>query len=129
MSAREKIENLTNSWYGFALFGGLFSFLQGGFGLFSALGAMGSTLLSLFLTYFFGRRLLAKGSITRLFLIVVSALGLVAWSYGAYGIGRAFINAWSFKLLFGLVYAAASVHMNFKSLRVLTDAQVKSYVG
>ena len=63
------------------------------------------------------------------FLIVVSALGLVAWSYGAYGIGRAFINAWSFKLLFGLVYAAASVHMNFKSLRVLTDAQVKSYVG
>jgi hypothetical protein len=75
MSAREKIENLTNSWYGFALFGGLFSFLQGGIGLFSALGAMGSTLVSL------------------------------------------------------LVYAAASVHMNFKSLRVLTDAQVKSYVG
>jgi hypothetical protein len=129
MSAREKIENLTNSWYGFALFTGLVTFLQNGIGVFSALGALASTLFSLFLTFFIGRRLLARGSITRVILLVLSVLSLGLGSLGVFSLGKAFLQDWSFSLLFGIVYALLSLHMNFKSFRVLTDAQVKAYVG
>lgn len=129
MSAREKIEKLTNSWYGFALFTGLVTFLQNGIGVFSALTALGTTLFSLFLTFFFGRRLLAKGSITRTFLLVVSVLGLAFGSLGVLGLGKAFFQNWSVSLIFQIGYALTSIHMHIKSVQTLTDTQVKSYIG
>jgi len=74
MTAKEKIQNLTNAWYGFAVVAGIGAVLQNGIGFFSILAALGSTLFSFVLTYFFGRRLLAKSSLTRLFLVIVTAL-------------------------------------------------------
>ena len=129
MSAREKIENLTNSWYGFALVTGLWSFLQNGIGIFSALIALGSTLFSLFLTFFLGRRLLAKGSIVRMFLLVVSVVSMTLGSLGMFELGKAFFQNWSFGLLSQIGYTLVALYMNFKSFRTLTDAQVKAYVG
>lgn len=129
MSAREKIENLTNSWYGFAVVTGIWSFLQNGIGIISAVIALASVLFSLFLTFFIGRRLLAKGAITRMILLVVTVVGMTFGSLGVFGLGRSFFQSWSFGLLFQIGFALVGLYMNFKSFRTLTDAQVKAYIG
>jgi hypothetical protein len=129
MTARDKIEKLTNSWYGFALVSALWGFWESGIGVFSAVWALIGLVCSLGVTFFFGRRLLNKGGITRLFLVVVSFLGLVGWSLGTYGFARQMMSSFRFGLLFDIAFAIASVSMYFRSIRTLTDNQVKTYVG
>ena len=60
MTAREKIEGLTNSWYGYAVFGAVVSLWNSGIGLFSLLGTAVSFVFTIMLTWFIGRRLLAE---------------------------------------------------------------------
>lgn len=129
MTARDKIEKLTNSWYGFALVSALWGFWESGIGVFSAVWALIGLVCSLGVTFFFGRRLLNRGGITRLFLVVVSFLGLVGWSLGTYGFARQMMSSFRFGLLFDIAFAIASVSMYFRSIRTLTDNQVKTYVG
>lgn len=129
MSAREKIENLTNAWYGFSLVSALWGFWESGIGVFSAVWALVGLVVSFALTFFFGRRLLNKGGLTRMFLVVVSALGLLGWSLGTFGFAREMLSSFRFGLVFDIAFAVASVSMYFKSLRTLTDSSVKTYVG
>ncbi len=127
MTAREKLENLTNSWYGFALLAGLWSILQNGIGVISLVVAAGSTLFSFALTYFFGSRLRARSSLTRSFLVAMSALSMLVGTFGVYRMGSALLHGWSFALLFQIAFALVSLRMSFKSLRVLTDSSVAAY--
>ncbi|MBL0194784.1 MAG: hypothetical protein IPQ09_11275 [Myxococcales bacterium] len=129
MTARDKIEKLTNSWYGFALLSAAWSLFQNGIGVFSVVGGAISLVFSLALTYFIGKRLLARSSLTRTFLLVVSVLSMLVGVFWTYRTGAAFFQTWSFGLLFHIAFALVSLRMNFKSFRVLTDAQVASYCG
>jgi hypothetical protein len=129
MTARERITTLTNSWYGFAVFGLLYSILTNGIGVISLVFTAFSFLLSLGLTFFFGRRLLARSSFTRLFLLVVATLGCVFAPVTAVMAGWQFIHEWSFSLILSGAYAVASTIMSFRSFRALTDAKVKAYIA
>ncbi len=129
MSARQKIEELTNAWYGFAVFAAIVSVVQNGIGIFSLFFTVVSTVFSFVLTWFLGRRLLARSSLTRMVLLVLSTLSAC---FGVLAVGKlalAFFGSWSFGLLFTIVLSAGSVMMNVRSLRVLTDSSVKSYIG
>ncbi|HRG98540.1 MAG TPA: hypothetical protein PLR99_19950 [Polyangiaceae bacterium] len=127
MTARDKIEKLTNSWYGFALLSALWSLFQNGIGMFSLVGGAVSLAFSLALTYFIGKRLLARSSLTRSFLLVVSVLSMLLGTFWVYRTGVAFFHTWSFGLLLHIAFALMSLRMNFKSVRVLTDDSVAAY--
>ena len=127
MSAREKIEGLTNTWYAYGPIAGLMSLMQNGIGFFSILIAGGSTLFSFVLTYFFGKRLLAKSGLTRMFLLVVSAIAMCLGTLGTARLGWAFLHDWSMTLLVQAVFTGSSAYMNIRSFRVLTDSSVKAY--
>jgi hypothetical protein len=127
MSARDRIEGLTNSWYGFGLVAGLVSIFESGFGFFSLLRAAAAVLFSLALTWFFGKRLLAKSSVTRLFLVVVSAICVVTLGLGTARLGWAFLQDWSIALLVQTAFAGSGAWMYLRSLRVLTATEVKAY--
>lgn len=129
MTARQKIEGLTNAWYGFALVSGLASLVQNGIGVFSIALTTGSILFSFVLTWFLGRRLLARSSLWRTILLVVSGLGTVLFTLGAARLAWAFVHAWSLSLLVGALGSGVLVYMYGRSFRVLTDRDVKAYFG
>lgn len=129
MSGKAKIEGLTNAWYGFAVFGAVCSILTNGIGFFSIGGAVVGLLISFALTFFFGRRLIKKSSLTRTFLIVVSGILTLL---GTLAVGRttwAFVNSWQLSLLGTIGYSAVHVWMNARSFRTLMDSSVKAYIG
>jgi hypothetical protein len=125
MTAREKIESLTNTWYGFAVFSALGSL--GGFGLWSIATTAVWLLFAWGVIYFLGRRLVNKSSLTRTLLIVVSALLAVGGSLSVVRTTWSFITSWELSLLGTLLYSGVSAWMNIKSFRTLTDASVKAY--
>lgn len=127
MTAREKIEKLTEGWYGFTLFAGVATLLQNGFGFFSLLFGAGSMLFSFFITFLVGRWLLSKSSIARFVVLCFSALGLVAGSLGTLQTGGQLLSDWSFGLILQLAVIVGAVLMNLRSLRTLTDSSVKAY--
>ncbi len=127
MSARDRIEGLTNSWYGFGLVAGLVSLFESGLGFFSLLRTAAAVLFAFALTWFFGKRLLSKSSVTRVFLLVVSTIGVVFGTLGAARLGWAFLQDWSIALLVQTAFTGSTAWMYLRSLRVLTDTQVKAY--
>ena len=128
MTAREKIQNLTNAWYGYFLFAGVVSVLRDGASFFSIAITAICTLGLFLMTWFIGRRLLARSSFTRLALVLIS-FGVAALSgYGVAKAGWMFVHEWSFSLLIGIVLGAGSVMMHVRSFRVLTDSSVKTYI-
>ena len=127
MTGKEKIEKLTDGWYGFTLFAGVIGLLQSGFGLFSLLFGAASVLFSLFITFVVGRWLLSRSSIARFIVMCLSALGLVAGSLGAFKMGSELLSDWSFGLILQLTVMVALVLMHLRSLRTLTDSSVKAY--
>ena len=126
-TARQKIEGLTNSWYGFAVFMSLLSLWRGGIGFFSLLGTAGSFIFTIFLTWFIGRRLLAKSSLMRLFLIVVTGVISVMDTVGVAQMGLTFFRTFSFSALAYVGVLGIHLYMNARSFRVLTDKSVKLY--
>lgn len=127
MSATAKLENLTHSWYGFAVFTAVWSILTGGFGFFRLFFTAASLAFSVVVTFLLGRALLNRSSVVRMVLIVLSALGT---AFGALGmVSKIFWSSWSLGLIGTLVLAAAGVWMNLRSLGVLTDKSVKVYFG
>jgi hypothetical protein len=127
MDGKAKLEKLTNSWYGFALFTGVATFFMNGIGIFSIIGAAISTTVSLVLAFVFGRLLMRKSSFTRFFLIVVSGLAAVLGIVGIGGAIYTFFGEWSLSLLVYAGFCAVSVYMYAKSFSVLTDKSVKGY--
>jgi hypothetical protein len=127
MTARQKIEGLTNSWYGYAVFGAAISVWQNGLGIFSLMGTAAWFVLNIFVVWFIGRRLLHKGSLTRVILVVLTGLFSVLGSIGVAKMGWTFIHTWSFSLALYAAISALGVYMNARSFKVLTDSSVKAY--
>lgn len=129
MTARAKIEGLTNSWYGFAVFSAICSFLSGesSIGFFGILFAAIGLLASWTLTWFIGRRLLAKSSLTRAILIVFSAISMILGTLSTGRQALAFIHSFELSILVAAIYSAVAAWMNAKSFRTLMDASVRSY--
>lgn len=127
MTARQKIEGLTNSYYGFAVFGAVVSLWNNGIGFFSLLGTAMSFVFSVFLTWFIGRRLLAKSSLMRVVLVIITGVGSVLGSVSVARMGWNFFQTMSLSLLLYTGLAAVGVYMNVKAFRVLTDSSVKAY--
>lgn len=127
MNAKQKIENLTHTWYGVSVFMGVVQILTNGIGIFSILSAAFSTVFSLVLSFAFCRLLLGGSSLTRILLVVISALGVVL---GVLGVGQAiytFFGEWSLSLLGYAALGLVGLSVNVKSFRVLTDKTVKAH--
>lgn len=129
MSGKAKIEALTNSWYGFAVFSAICSVLIKGIGFFSITGALVGLLFSWTVTFFIGRALIRKSSITRALLIVISGLFSVLGTVTAAKMTWAFVHSWELNVLLTAASSAVGTWMNVKSFRTLTDASVKAYFG
>ncbi len=120
MTAKEKIQKLTDAWYGFALFVGIANLVVNGIGVFSLVSAAISMFVSCVWTYVLGRLLLRKSSLTRVVLVVLSAICVVAGTLGA---GKLAIEG---EIVMALLMVVA-VYMHGRSFRVLTDRAVKAY--
>jgi len=129
MSAREKIEALTNSWYGYLLFTAVAELFVTGIGFFSMIGTAFSFVFSCFVACFLGRRLLAKSSLTRVVLVILSGICTVLGAFGTAKMGWTFFHTWSLTTLVYTGMLATSVMMHARSFRVLTDSSVKSYMA
>lgn len=128
MTARQKIEQLTHAWYGYVMFSAIASLFRDGIpGVFSIIWAAMGLAFSLFVTWFIGRRLLAKSSLTRFILLIVTGLGT---AFGAWGVGKSalmFVRTWEFGVLGAAVFLGISVYMHARSFRTLVDSSVRSY--
>src|SRR5688572_23728957 len=127
MTAKAKIEGLTNTWYGYAVFSALFSIFESGLGVFSIAGAVVGMVVSFIITYFIGKALLNKSSLTRFILLVVSGISGALGTIAAGKMALQFFSTWEFGLLAVIAYSAVSVYMNVKSFKTLMDSQVRSY--
>ena len=127
MTARQKIEGLTNSYYGYAVFGAVVSLWNNGIGFFSLIGTAFSFVFSILLTWFIGRRLLAKSSLTRVLLVIVTAIGGLFGAVGAAKMGWTFVQTMSLSALLYTGLVAVGAYMNIKAFRVLTESSVKAY--
>ncbi|MBX3204886.1 MAG: hypothetical protein KF764_07445 [Labilithrix sp.] len=129
MTGKAKIEGLTNSWYGFAVFSAVCAVLMNGIGVFSIATAIAGMLFSWFITFLIGRALIKKSSLTRFLLLFVTGLFTVL---GTLGVGKAawmFVQTWQLGVLAGVAYGAVSTWMYARSLRTLMDGSVKAYIG
>ena len=129
MSGRAKIEKLTNTWYGLALFSGLMTVLINGFGLGSIILGVMSTGVSIVLTFFIGRALMSKSRLTRLLMLGLSALFGVFGAIGAAKLALGFFGAWQLGMLLQAGLGGLAAYMNLKSFAVLRDREVKGYFG
>ena len=127
MGARKKIEELTNAWYGFAIFGGLVALLSRGFGLWSLFVVGSSTLFSIFISWFVGRRLLAKSSFSRFVTLIVAGISSVTGAFGTFNAATQLITSFSFSQVLLLALIVGGTWMNIRSFMVLRDPEVKSY--
>ena len=84
-------------------------------------------LFSVILTWFIGRRLLAKSSLTRMLLIIVTAISSVMGTVGVAKMGLQFFSTWSLSVALYAGLLAVGVYMNARSFKVLTDKSVKAY--
>jgi hypothetical protein len=127
MSAKEKIRALTNAWYGFALFVGLANLVMNGIGIFTIAGAAIATVISIATTWFISRLLLRRSSITRVVLVVLSIVGAIGGVLAAGGCVVDVLRGAPLRQLVMAVIMIASVSMNVRSFRVLTDERVKAF--
>jgi hypothetical protein len=127
MTATQKIEGLTNSYYGYAVFGAAVSLWNNGIGFFSLLGTAFSFVFSIALTWFIGRRLLAKSSLMRVVLVIFTGLFSVLGSISVAKMGWTFFQTMSLSVLLYTAFVSIGVYMNVKSFRVLTDKSVKAH--
>lgn len=127
MTAKEKIEKLTDTWYGYTLFANGVSLVINGIGFFSIAFTAMATVFSLFVTFLIGRWLLGRSSLGRLVVLCLSGIGLVTGAVGTLGLGATFLDEWSLSALGRTIIVAAGVIVNLRSLRTLTDTSVKTY--
>lgn len=136
MTAKEKLEGLSHSWMGYAVcttlfsvFGlrasGIISFAVG-FGIWAVINAV-ILALTLALMMFFGRKLAAKSSGTRGFLIFISGLCSILGVLSLFGQGRMLLSYWSVGQLVQIAGTAIGVWMNVRSFGILNSSKVRQY--
>ncbi len=136
MSARRNLETLTHSWYGYAVCAALFSIVNVrasgifmfavGLPVWAVISGVWLVCTLAFIT-FLSRRLLARSSAVRTFLLVASGLGSVLGVLGLANEAWTFLHVWSFSLILAMAATAVSVGMNARSFRVLSSAAVRNY--
>jgi hypothetical protein len=136
MTAKQKIEALTRSWYGYSVFAALVSVLAVrasgplslmiGLGLSVALNLV-ALVISVAIITFFGRKLLHKSNGTRIFLVVVSGLGTVLSVLGVTTSAWQFLHEWSLAAICSIVLGIGCVMLNARSFKVLTETGVRAY--
>ena len=126
MNAKEKIEKLTNAWYGFDLFSAIVSFVfVSGIGIFSAIFSALGLAVSLLITWWIGRNLQRKSGLQRTVLLVFSTLFMLL---GMLSIGQSLWAAeWSLSLFGYVAWSSIGVYMYAKSINVLTDKEVRAH--
>jgi hypothetical protein len=129
MSAKQKIESLTNTWYGYFFFGALLKLWNGGFGIFNLATTGLSFAFMCLVVFFFGRRLQNRSSLTRFALVCVSGLFTLFGAIGTARVGWMFLTTWQLGWLLYAAGVALTTYMYGRSFRVLTDASVKAYIN
>ena len=129
MTARQKIESLTHAWYGYSLLTAGVGLWNRGIGFFSIVSTALSLAVTFFVIWFIGRRLLAKSSLTRLLMVLISALGAIGGTVATARLGWAFLHEWSLWLIVAIFWSVSAVGMYIRSWRTLTDSSVKAYFG
>ena len=127
MTGQKKIEQLTDSWYGFAIFAGIMAVVANGIGILTIGFAAFSTVFSLFITFLIGRSLRNKNGITRFVLLVLAPLSAILGVFGVWRMMGMFFDLWSWTMLVNAFVSAVGVYMNAKSLRVLLDGSVAAH--
>jgi hypothetical protein len=127
MTATQKIEGLTNSWYGYAVFTAALRLWDKGIGITSLITTAVVFMFWVAITWFIGNRLKNRSSLTRFILVAGSAIVSVLGTVGVAKMGWTFLHTLSLSALFYAGIAAVSVFMNAKSFKVLTDKSVKAY--
>jgi hypothetical protein len=153
MTARERIQKMTHTWYGFTVFAAVASVVQVALWPFSpgllfspmklaftfvgaAFGIVVAILLNLFcaaiglgVAYLLGRGLLARSSLTRLVLLVLSPIAALFGAYSALTLAWAGLTSFSLSTLVGAAVTAIAVTLYVRSFQLLTDPAIKAYVG
>jgi hypothetical protein len=136
MTPRQHLSSLTRSWYGYCVFAALLSVLSlrasgvlglvFGLGISIALNAV-MLLLSIAVVTFLGHKLERRSSLTRVFLVVFSALFTVLGVLGTLGSAWDFLHEWSLASICGIAMMASATMLNARSFRVLTMTAVRAY--
>ncbi|NUP06079.1 MAG: hypothetical protein HOW73_08475 [Polyangiaceae bacterium] len=129
MTARQKIEWITNNWYGFAVVSAIFSVLFNGFGIFRMFLTAFGLAFSLGLTWMLGKLLLARSSLTRFVLVIASVLGIAGHGLMLGWSAWSFLSDWSFGLIIKGAVSLVCLMMHARSFKVLIDKDVKSYIA
>lgn len=137
MDAKGKLQSLSYSWYGYtvcatlgSIFGlrasGLFSLVVG-FTLWAMLNAVSLVIGIALVTWVSRSLILGHSALMRRFLIVLSFLGVVLGGLGTLSLAGAFLRFWQLGLLVQLGFTVSWALLNLRSLRTLTETQVKAY--
>ena len=136
MTARQKIEKLNNTWYGFTVFAALMSFFSLrasgmvaaaiGFSFWAA-AVVVVLLISLTVQTLFGRALLRGSSLARGFLVFFSGLFALLSVVSVFGCGATFFSTWSVTWLVKGAWAIGYSWLYAKSFLVLTSSDVKRH--
>jgi len=128
MTAKQKLESLTNAWYGFFFVSAVANLLRD-FGVIKAVFAALSFAATSFVVWFIGRRLQSKSSLTRMLMLIIAGIGTLSGSYAAAKLSWMFVHEWSLWILISALWSASAVVMYVRSWRTLTDSTVKAYFG
>ena len=136
MNAKQKLEQLARSWYGYFAFAALLSVLSVsasgvlslaiGLGMSIVLNAIGLA-ISIAVVTFFGRKLVHKSRGTRTFLVVVSGLFCVLGALATLGGAWELLHDVSLSGLCSLILTASCTMLNARSFRVLGETSVRAY--
>jgi hypothetical protein len=127
MSAKQKIEQLRDGWYGFDVFSAVISVFLNGIGFFRLGFAAFGLFVSLAVTWFLSKRLLGRSSLTRFALVIVSGIGSLLGTLGLLKAGSMFLSEWSLRSVALIALAVGGLLMNVRSFRVLRDQSVRAY--
>lgn len=128
MTAREKLQKLTNGWYSMAVVSALASLLVNGIGVFSLIGTLLSTGFMFVLTWWIGRKLMNRSSLMRSVCILLSVAGAVLGIVALFGLGKSLFEEFALSTILEMVLAGMGLSLNVRSFRILTDTQVRQYV-
>ena len=129
MSGKAKIESLTNTWYGYAVFSAALSLLSNGIGFFSLLARGTWLAFALFGVFMIGRSLTKKSALVRAILICITSVMSVMGAVATGKMALSLMQSFELSTLATTAISAASVYMMGKSLKTLLDPQVKAYIG
>jgi hypothetical protein len=127
MAAREQLQKLTNGWYSMAVVSAGASLLMNGLGIFSIVGSVLSLSFMFLLTWWIGRKLQNRSSLTRSVCILASVVFSVLGILGIFGLGRELFEDFRLSIFVDIALMVMTISMNVRSFRVLTDTQVKQY--